>query len=30
MVTKGGAIKVPAESVLTFRLDAALHVVEAH
>jgi hypothetical protein len=25
-----GAIKVPAESVLTFRLDAPLHVVEAH
>jgi outer membrane lipoprotein SlyB len=29
MVTKGGAIKVPAETVLTFRLDAPLHVVEA-
>jgi len=30
MITKGGAIKVPAESVLTFRLDAPLHVVAAH
>jgi hypothetical protein len=30
MITKGGSIKVPAESVLTFRLDAPLHVVEAH
>jgi hypothetical protein len=29
VLTKGGAIKVPAESVLTFRLEQALRVVEA-
>lgn len=29
IVTKGGSIRVPAESVLTFRLDAPLRVVEA-
>ena len=30
ILTKGGAIRVPAESVLTFRLDAALRVVAAN
>jgi len=29
ILTKGGSIKVPAESVLTFRLDSALRVVAA-
>jgi hypothetical protein len=29
ILTKGGSIKVPAESVLTFRLDMALRVVAA-
>jgi hypothetical protein len=28
ILTKGGSIKVPAESVLTFRLDRALRIVE--
>ena len=30
ILTKGGSIKVPAESVLTFRLDSALKVVAAN
>jgi hypothetical protein len=30
ILTKGGSIKVPAESVLTFRLDRPLRVVAAH
>jgi hypothetical protein len=30
ILTKGGSIKIPAESVLTFRLDAALKVVAAN
>jgi hypothetical protein len=29
IATKGGAIKVPAETVLTFQLDKAVQVVEA-
>src|SRR5437764_13963767 len=29
VLTKGGSIKVPVESVLTFRLDRPLRVVEA-
>lgn len=29
VLTKGGAIKIPAETVMTFRLDQALQVVEA-
>lgn len=29
ILTKGGSIRVPAETVLTFRLDAPLRVVEA-
>jgi outer membrane lipoprotein SlyB len=29
VVTKGGAIKVPAESVLTFQLDRPLRVTAA-
>ena len=29
ILTKGGSIKVPAESVVTFRLESALRVVEA-
>jgi hypothetical protein len=29
IITKGGSIKVPAETVLTFRLDRPLRVVEA-
>ena len=30
IITKGPAIRIPVESVLTFRLDAPLHVVAAH
>jgi hypothetical protein len=30
ILTRGGSIKVPAESILTFRLDAALKVVAAN
>jgi hypothetical protein len=29
VVTKGGSIKVPVETVLTFRLDKPLRVVAA-
>jgi hypothetical protein len=29
ILTKGGAIRVPAETVLTFKLDRALHVTTA-
>jgi hypothetical protein len=29
IVTKGGSIKVPAETVLTFKLDRRLRVVAA-
>jgi len=29
IITKGGSIRVPAETVLTFKLDAPLHVVAA-
>ncbi len=29
IATKGGAIKVPAETVLTFELDKAVQIVEA-
>ena len=28
-ITKGGSIKVPVESLLTFKLDKPLHVVGA-